>query len=87
MLQPLILAFTLVSMEGQVPVAPKYYTAEVQAIADKCGVKRSKLRWDREGYVHFNAPETTTWDQAHCVFSELKTRNIPTVQGIISDGS
>ena len=87
MLKPLILAFTLVSTEGPVPAAPKDYTAEVQAIADKCGVKRSQLRWDREGYVHFDAPETTTWEQANCVFSGLKTRNIPTVQGIISNGS
>jgi hypothetical protein len=63
----------------------KDWNAELRATAEKCGIPSEQLQF-AEGSVRWIAPETTTYDQAKCVFDELKVRGIPTKQGYVSGG-
>lgn len=63
----------------------KDWSAELKATAEKCGIPSGQLRFV-DGSVRWIAPETTTYDQAKCVFDELKARGVPTKQGYVAEG-
>jgi hypothetical protein len=59
------------------------WAPELQATAKKCGIPPKQLQFV-DGSVRWIAPETTTYNQAKCVFDELKARGVPTKQGYVS---
>lgn len=74
------------AMEGPALVDEKDWNPELQAIADKCGIPRDNLKWI-DGSVRWLKPETSSFDQAACVFEQLNVNGIPMKQGFISGGS
>ncbi len=64
----------------------KDWPAEVQAIAKKCGIPTKNLRFV-DGSVRWIAPEKSSYEQAECVFDELKARGVPMQQGYLKSGS
>ncbi len=73
-------------LEGSVVASDKDWTSELSAIADKCGLPRTNLKWV-DGNVKWLNPEDASYEATTCVFEELKTRGIPMKQGFVSDGS
>jgi hypothetical protein len=61
------------------------WSAELRATAEKCGIPTEQLQFV-DGSVRWIAPETTTYEQAKCVFDELKARGVPIKQGYVADG-
>jgi len=61
----------------------KDWSAELRATATKCGVPSEQLQFV-DGSVRWIAPETTSYDQAKCVFDELKARGVPTKQAYVN---
>jgi hypothetical protein len=63
----------------------KDWSSELRATAKKCGIPSEQLQ-SVDGSVRWIAPETTTYEQAKCVFDELKAREVPTKHGYVADG-
>ena len=81
-----ILALVLMLAIGDPALADqKDCNPELHAIADKCGIPRENLKWI-DGSVRWLKPETSSYDQATCVFEQLKMSGIPMKQGFVSDG-
>lgn len=83
-----VAALTIILLNtGGAPLAESNdWSAEIEAVAKKCGVPPKQLQFI-DGTVRFRASETTTFDQIKCVFDELKVRGAPTMQGYIGTGS
>jgi hypothetical protein len=76
----------IISSAGGAPLAEnKDWPAEVQAIAKKCGIPSENLQFV-DGGVRWIAPEASSFEQATCVFDELKARGVPMKQGFLSSG-
>jgi hypothetical protein len=76
----------MLAMEGTALADEKDWGPELQAIADKCGIPRENLKWI-DGSVRWLKPEASSYDQATCVFEQLKVSGIPMNQGFVSGGS
>jgi len=57
-------------------------SAELQAIARKCGIPSGQLQFV-EGTVRWNPPEGMAYDQAECVINELKASGVPMKHGYV----
>ena len=55
---------------------------ELQATAEMCGIPAGRLQFV-DGSVRWIFPEATNYDQAKCVFDELKARGVLTKQGYV----
>lgn len=79
------LAVIALSAGGTFLAGNKDWPAEVQAVAKKCGIPSENLQFV-DGSVRWIAPEASSFEQAKCVFDELKTRGVPMKQGYLSSG-
>ena len=71
-------------LSGAAPLTQaKDWTAELQAIAKKCGVPEQRLQWV-DGAVRWSMPDDSSYDQAKCVLTEIKARGVPMKQGFIA---
>jgi hypothetical protein len=80
------LAAIALSAGGTLLAENKDWPAEMQAVAKKCGIPSENLQFV-DGAVRWIAPEASSFEQAKCVFDELKTRGVPMKQGYLSTGN
>lgn len=71
--------------EGTAMAESKDWSAEVEAIAEKCGIPPKNLRFVN-GSVSWIKPEKASYDQVMCVIDELKARGVPMQQGYVLNG-
>ncbi len=70
---------------GTAVAESKDWSAEVEAIAEKCGIPPKNLRFVN-GSLRWIKPENASYDQAMCVIDELKARGVPMQQGYVLNG-
>jgi hypothetical protein len=71
--------------EGTAVAESKNWSAEVEAVAEKCGIPPKNLRFVN-GSVRWIKPEKASYDQVMCVIDELKARGVPMQQGYVLNG-
>lgn len=83
-----VVALSIISLvAGETVLAEsKDWSAEVEAIAEKCWLPPKKLLFV-DGSVLWIEPEKTGYEQAMCVIDELKARGVPMKHGYVRNGS